>query len=132
MKNFLIFFLGMLAGGFLLSLIGGWWIVFVPCFVLPLLINCKPVTAFWSGFLSIASLWIGAALFWIAKDQTGYHGQVLQVFTNAVPALGAWSPTVLLLVITGLVGGLTGALFAWAGQSIRILIQTALWRRDTG
>jgi hypothetical protein len=100
---------------FLLSFIAGlylpWWSVAFVAFVSALLIQPKAGLAFLAGFLGVFLLWAALA-YWIDINNESLLSQkIAQLFP-----LGGSS--VLLILITALVGGLVGGFAALAGSFI--------------
>src|ERR1700754_3739125 len=84
---------------FILSLWFDWWIIAIVSFLVAILVQQRLWLAFLSGFTALFLLWPGLAL-WIDSGNKG----ILSAKIAAVLPLGGNS--VLLLLITGLVGGL--------------------------
>ena len=101
----------------LLSFISGiyiewWWFFAVVAFVVALLVHQKAMKAFLAGFLSIFLLWGGLA-FWIdMKNNSVLSAKIAQV----LPLGGS---SVLLILITGVIGGLVAGLAAMSGSYFR-------------
>lgn len=99
---------------FIAGLYAPWWSIAVISFVVALLIKQRYGLAFISGFLGIFLLWVILA-FWIdAKNNGVLSHKIAELFP-----LGGSS--VLLILVTGLVGGLVGGFAAMSGSSIRPL-----------
>ena len=100
----------------LLSFISGlflpWWGIAIAALIVALLIHQKAGKAFFAGFLGVFILWAGLAL-WIDMKNNG----VLSHKIAGILPLGGNS--ILLILVTGFIGGLVGAFAAMAGSSLR-------------
>ena len=101
----------------LLSFISGiyiqwWWFFAVVAFVVALLVHQKARKAFLAGFLSFFLLWGGLA-FWIDMK----NNSVLSAKMAQVLPLGGSS--ILLILITGIIGGLVAGFAAMCGSYLR-------------
>lgn len=101
---------------FLVSFIAGlylpWWSIAIVAFLAALLIQPKIGFGFLGGFLGVFLLW-GALAFWIdTANESILSYKVAQLF----PLEGS---SLLLILVTALVGGLVGGFAAMAGSSIR-------------
>jgi hypothetical protein len=104
----LIALLGFLAGLFL-----PWWSIAIVAFLVALLVQPGIGRGFLAGFLGIFLLWALVA-FWIdLQNESILSAKIAQLFP-----LGGSS--VLLILITSLIGGLVGGFAAMAGSSIRL------------
>ena len=102
---------------FLLSFIAGlylpWWSIAIVAFLAALLVQPRIGFGFLAGFLGIFLLWASIA-FWIdVNNESILSRKVALLFP-----LGGSS--ILLIVVTALVGGLVGGFAAMAGSSIRL------------
>lgn len=97
---------------FLAGLYLPWWSIALIAFGVALLIPPGPGLGFLSGFLGIFLLW-GLLAFWIdIKNQGILSGKISQL----LPLGGS---SVLLILVTALLGGLVGGFAAMAGGSLR-------------
>jgi hypothetical protein len=96
---------------FIASLWFGWWIIAVVSFLAALLIHQRLGMAFLSGFLGIFLLWTVLALWIDIKNK----GLLSHKIAELLPLGGN---SVLLLCITGLIGGLVGGFAAMSGSSL--------------
>jgi hypothetical protein len=91
-----------------------WWTIGICAAIVAMGLSLNKITALLGGFTSIALLWMGAAT-------------LIDVHTNSIlsvkiaPLLGFQSST-LLILLTGLVGGIVGGLGALSGQQLRTLL----------
>ena len=99
---------------FIAGLYTPWWSIAIISFLVALLIKQHYGLAFVSGFLGIFLFW-GLLAFWIDIKNNG----VLSHKIAALFPLGGSS--VLLILVTGLVGGLVGGFAAMSGSSLRPL-----------
>ena len=98
--------------GFLAGLFLPWWSIALVAFVVALLIPQSIGAGFLSGFLGIFLLWAVIAT-WIdiANDS------ILSAKVSQLLPLGGSS--IILILVTALVGGLVGGFAAMAGSSLR-------------
>lgn len=101
---------------FLLSFIAGlyfpWWSVAIVAFLAAFLIQPKIGPGFLAGFSGVFLLW-AALSFWIdINNESILSHKIAQLF----PLGGS---TLLLILVTALIGGLVGGFAAMAGSSIR-------------
>ena len=91
-----------------------WWTIAICAAIVAVGLPLNGVTAYLGGFTAISLLWMATAT-------------LIDVRTNAIlsakvaPLLGFQSTT-LLIVLTGLVGGMVGGLGALSGQKLRALL----------
>ena len=91
-----------------------WWTIGLCAAIVAMGLNLNKITAFLGGFTSISLLWMAVAT-------------LIDVRTNSIlstkiaPLLGFQSST-LLILLTGLVGGLVGGLGALSGQQLHTLL----------
>ena len=97
---------------FIAGLYTPWWSIAIISFLVALLIKQRYGLAFVSGFLGIFLFW-GLLAFWIDVKNNG----VLSHKIAAIFPLGGSS--VLLILVTALVGGLVGGFAAMSGSSLR-------------
>ena len=100
----------------LLSFISGlflpWWGVAIVALAIAAMIHQKPGKAFLSGFLGVFLLWAGLA-WWIDMKNNG----VLSTKIASILPLGGNS--LVLIAVTGLIGGLVAGLAALSGSFLR-------------
>ena len=101
----------------LLSFVAGiyiawWWVFAVIAFLVSLLIHQKAGKAFLAGFLSLFLLWAGLA-YWIDMKNEG----ILSAKIAALLPLSGSS--VLLIIVTGIIGGLVAGFAAMSGSFLR-------------
>ena len=101
--------LAFLAGIFL-----PWWSIAIIAFAVALLLPQRNAASFASGFLAIFLLWAGLAAWADWKNQQILSHKIAQVFP-----LGGSS--VMLILVTALVGALVAGFAAMAGSSLRPL-----------
>lgn len=89
-----------------------WWSIAIAAFVVAALIPQKPGMAFLTGFLALLLLWSGLS-FWISN---GNHH--LLAHKVSILILKSDNPYLLILA-TGLIGGLVAAFAALAGSYLR-------------
>lgn len=99
---------------FIAGLFTPWWSIAVISFFVALLVKQRFGLAFVSGFLGIFLLW-GLLAFWIDVKNNGVLSQrMAELFS-----LGGSS--ILLILVTGFVGGIVGGFAAMSGSSLRKL-----------
>lgn len=100
----------------LLSFISGlflpWWGIAIIALLVAVLIHQKAGKAFLAGFLGVFILWAGLA-WWIDMKNNG----VLSKKIAGILPLGGNS--LLLILVTGLIGGLVAGLAAMSGSYLR-------------
>ena len=110
--KFLLAVLLTIALGFLAGLFLPWWSIALVAFVVGLMMQQHAGAAFFSGFLGIFLLW-GVLASWMDwKNEQVLSHKIAQLFP-----LGGSS--LLLILVTAVVGGLVGGFAALAGQSLR-------------
>ncbi len=110
--RFLISFLLIALLGFIAGLYGPWWSVAVVAFLVSVLTSLTPGKSFFSGFLAIFVLWFLLALLFDMKNDSFLSSKVAQLFK-----LGETS--ILMVLITGMVGGLVSGFAAMSGSALR-------------
>ena len=100
----------------ILAFLGGlyfpWWGIAVVAFLVALLVHQKAPKAFLAGLLGVFLLWAGLA-WWIDMKNNG----VLSAKIAYVLPLGG--NAILLILVTGLVGGLVAGFAAMSGSYLR-------------
>ncbi|MBC7417780.1 MAG: hypothetical protein H7325_06470 [Pedobacter sp.] len=97
---------------FLLQLILPWWIIVVIAFATCGIIGKTGRIAFWQSFLAIFLLWIGYALF-----KTIPNNNILASRVAMMLQVNLWW---LVLLITGLLGGVVAGISGYCGYHFRI------------
>jgi hypothetical protein len=92
-----------------------WWGIAIAAFLVSAAIPQKPTFSFLSGFLGVFLLWEVLA-WWIDNKNNGILSQ------KVAALLGLGSSSVLLIVITSVVGALVAGFAALAGTYLRRLI----------
>lgn len=103
--------------GFLAFVIGvysslPWWGFAISSFLVAMGVHQKPGKAFLAGFLGLFILWAGIALL---KDAANEH--ILSVKVARILPLGG--SYLVLILVTGIVGGLVSGLAALSGSYLR-------------
>lgn len=100
---------------FVLQLFLPWWIIAPLAALAAFWKGTSAGQAFWSGFFAIFSLWIGTALFYTIPN-----GNILANRIGAMLGLPETSINwVIVLLITGVAGGLAAGLCSLAGYYFR-------------
>src|SRR5688500_7059936 len=110
--RFLISVLLIAALSYIASLYGPWWVIAIVAFLVALLIPQSMGRSFLAGFLGIMLLWCVIALLIDMQNDSYLSERVAQLFK-----LGAAS--LLLILITGLIGGLVAGFAAMSGAALR-------------
>lgn len=97
---------------FIGSLYLPWWSIAISSFLVSLLVVQRAGKAFLSGFMGILLLWCGLA-WWIDN----MNGSILATRIGAL--LGIGDNSLLLILITGLIGGIVGGFAAMSGSYLR-------------
>ena len=100
---------------FVLGLYLPWWGIAIAAFVVSAAIPQKPTFSFLSGFLGVFLLWEVLA-WWIDNKNNGILSQ------KVAALIGLGNSSVLLIVITSVVGALVAGFAALAGTYLRRLI----------
>ena len=94
-----------------------WWTVVLCAFLVNLFIPTKGLNAFLSGFLGVGLLWLIAA--WLIDQDTN------SILTARVAELLYLGEPFLLVVVTGVLGGILGGFGALTGSLLRNLRRSA-------
>ena len=100
---------------FVIGLYMPWWGIAIAAFLVSAAIPQKPAFSFLSGFLGVFLLWEVLA-WWIDNKNNGILSQKI---ATVLPLGGS---SVLLIVITSVIGGLVAGFAALAGTYMRRLI----------
>jgi hypothetical protein len=101
--------------GFVSGLYLPWWSIAIAAFLVSAAIPQKPAFSFLSGFLGIFLLW--EVLAWLIDEKN--NGILSQKISNL---LGLGNSSVLLIVVTSIIGALVAGFAALAGTYLRRLI----------
>ena len=100
----------------LLAFAGGlylpWWSIAIASFVVAILVHQKAGKAFFSGFVGVFLLW-GALASWINMKNQG----ILAAKIASILPLGG--KAIVLILVTGCIGGLVAGLAAMSGSYMR-------------
>ena len=89
-----------------------WWSFAFTSFIVALAIPQKPFKAFMVGFIGLFILWVGLS---VMKDVANEH--ILSTIVAQILPLGG--SFVVLILLTGILGGLVSGLSALAGTYVR-------------
>ncbi|MFC2187822.1 hypothetical protein [Peijinzhouia sedimentorum] len=92
-----------------------WYSVVIAAFLGSLLIRTSGLVSFVSGFLAIGLLWFTLA--WLIDFESG------SLLTKKVAAIFQLSAPLLLVLVTGLVGGIAGGFGALTGTTLRQIFE---------
>ncbi len=112
----------MITGIFLLGYFTRWWVPAICIIIVCLLMQLRLKNAIVSGALCLAAVWGGMAKYHTVLDEAG-------IISKTGEVMGGMSPFVLLM-ITLLLGLITGGLAGWLGGTISDLIITSR-KRET-
>ena len=84
------------------QLIGPWWMVFIAAGLGGVLVKNKGVASFFAGFLGVAILWFLQVLLIDMANESILSARVAQLFSL--------NSSILLVLVTALVGGICGGL----------------------
>lgn len=104
-------FLIILVLSFICSYFLPWWFAAVIAFAAALFVGKKPGKAFLSGFLAVFAAWVILALF-----KSIPNDNILATRVAHLMQLPNW---ILLLIVTGIIGGLVGGMAALSGTLVR-------------
>jgi len=89
-----------------------WWTFAILAFLVALLVHQKPTKAFISGFLGIFILWAGLAWWIDLKNESVLSSKIALL----LPLSGS---SLLLILVTGIIGGLVAGFAALSGCYLR-------------
>lgn len=103
---------------FTLSLLSGlflpWWTIAIIAFIVGFYLASSSTIAYFSGFLSLLLLWSGFALFLDIQNQSILSSKISHLFSLPHPLL--------LIFITGMVGGLVAGFASLTGYLMRKVV----------
>ena len=108
-KSLLVLFL-MLIGVTVSGLFGPWWAPAAFVVLLSMLMKLTAKEGMWNGAISLLVVYAILSVMMLGMDDTGLIGK-----TGAL--LGGLSAP-LMVIVTGLIGGITGLLSGWLGSSL--------------
>ena len=97
---------------FIAGLYGPWWTIAIVAFLVMLLLPMAAGRSFLAGFLAIFLLWSVIALVIDVKNEGYLAGQVGEMF-------GLGSTSLLMVLVTGIIGGLVSGLGAMTAAFLR-------------
>ncbi|WP_432713283.1 hypothetical protein [Pedobacter sp.] len=104
-------FLIILIVSFLLQLVAPWWVVVIISFVTCAFVGKTAKVSLWSPFLAILLLWLGMALY---KSIPNEH--LLATRVGEMLMVKSW---MLILILTGIMGGFAAAVSGFCGYHFR-------------
>ena len=116
---FLVMFIAALAAYF----IPVWWMFMPVLFIIAFLSKGTGRRIFWSGFLAMTLCWILLSLFKSLPNNNMLATKVAQLLF-----MPNW---IILLLFTGLIGGILGGLSALSGYSIKGLLKGRITEKTT-
>jgi len=91
-----------------------WWTIGICAAIVAVGLSLNRVTAFLGGFTAISLLWMVVA--------TLIDVHTNSILSNKIAPLLGFQGSTLLILLTGLVGGVVGGLGALSGQQLRMLL----------
>jgi hypothetical protein len=113
--KFIISILLIAAFSFITCLYLPWWSIAIAAFMVTLLLNQKPLSAFIAGFVALFILW-GL----LANFISGDNGHILARKISIVMLKS--DSSAMLIMVTGAIGALTAGFAALSGSFLRSLI----------
>jgi len=99
--------------GYLLQFVTPWWGIVLAVMIVTFILNRNYWTSFLIGFLAVFLLWGGFALFRDMANESLLSSQIGDLL-QGIPSLG-------LIALSGIIGGLVGGLSGMLGYSAREL-----------
>ena len=96
---------------YLLQNVFGWWTVVLAAFLINFIIYSKGPSSFVSGFLGIGLLWFITAL--ITDISTN------SILSDRVTAIFSLPNSIILILVTAIIGGLAGGFGGLTGSTLR-------------
>ena len=115
MKRILIHSILSIGLAFLFQLFTPWWGVVIATAIISFIIRLKGISVFFTPLLSIGLLWSIQA-YCISNANDFILAEKIAVLLPLNGSVGA------LILVTGLVGGIFGALGSIAGRSLKVLV----------
>lgn len=109
------------AASYLAEMFFPWWTAAGSAFIIVSLMPTRSMKAFLAGFLGVGLLWFAGALYY--SIQTDF------ILTSKVVQLLQVSNSVVVVVVTALLGGLTGGMAALSGNHLNKLLHEPSRRR---
>jgi hypothetical protein len=109
--KFLIQILAVIIICLVLQLFMPWWVAAVAGFIVGVAFSNTSFNAFVVGFIGVFLVW-SAYAFWLDVQNAS-------VLSSKIAVLFSVKQPILLVLITGLMGGITGGLGSWAGNELR-------------
>ena len=95
-----------------------WWSILISAGLIGFLTAPVNHSPFWSGFLGLFLSWVLVAAWINIQNESLLSSRVVQLFPLA-------NSVVLLILVTGILGGLLGGFASWTGDSFR-----RIWIRE--
>ncbi len=103
---------------FILESFMPWWSIALSSFIIPLFLKINGFKVFLGGFTSISSLWMGYAA--IIDVQTNY------IISSKISPLFGFNSSILLVLLTGILGGFVGGFFALSGSCFKSIFKDSI------
>lgn len=104
------------AFSFIAGLYWPWWCVAPVAFLVTLLIPQSIIRGFLSGFAGVFLLWVVLTVWIDTKNESILSGKIANLF----PLGGS---TIILILVTALIGGLVGGFAGMSGASLRSIFR---------
>ncbi|MFZ9982895.1 MAG: hypothetical protein ACO3FI_12790 [Cyclobacteriaceae bacterium] len=91
-----------------------WWTMVIPCLLIGFLYGQSGRTSFATGLLSVGLLWAGLAILISQQTESTLPVQISNLFPG--------KSGLVLIILTGLTGGLTGGFASLTGYLVRRLV----------
>jgi len=117
MKKHIIHFIAVIVLAFLFTKILPWWSIMIVCIVVGLCVPLKKSAVFFVPFLAIALLWIVQAFLLSSTNDFILAKKIAQLLPLGGNAY-------LLILVTGIVGGLAGGVAGIFGKQVALLFKS--------
>lgn len=95
-----------------------WWTGMAAGFITCLLLPSTLLNAFIAGFLGVGLVWMGQAWVLDVANESAFTNVIIDLLQ-----IGILDDPILLVLVTGLIGGIAGGLAATSGASFKHLFQ---------
>ncbi|MFT6854417.1 MAG: hypothetical protein ACJA0X_000380 [Cyclobacteriaceae bacterium] len=96
---------------YLMSFYFPWWVGMVIAGVVSILIYSSGISAIIAGFLGVGSIWFGYSFFLDNSSNSFFSEKIVELFPFNDP--------VMLIVLSGIIGGVSGGFGALAGHTFK-------------
>lgn len=92
-----------------------WWIVMIVSGIVSAIIYSSGVSAFIAGFLGVGVVWFGYSFLLDYADESFFSNKIIELFP--------FENSIMLILISGVIGGLAGGFGALVGHTFRGLFE---------